>query len=143
MPQHFDDVGECVETTLRRLGKRIVLALPLALGKPVPLANEFYHRACRDPSLDLRILTALSLRKPTGASELEKRFLEPFVARVFGSYPELDYVDAVRAGRAGEPGWQALRWDLEELRVSLFAQELGTRGGVSPKKLATRLAALG
>lgn len=99
MPQHFDDVGECVETTLRRLGKRIVLALPLALGKPVPLANEFYHRASRDPSLDLRILTALSLRKPTGASDLEKRFLEPFVARVFGSYPELDYVDAVRAGR--------------------------------------------
>ena len=35
-----------------------------------------------------------------------------------------------------EPEWQALRWDLEELRVSLFAQELGARGGVSPKKLA-------
>ena len=99
MPQHFDDVGECVESTLRRLGKRIVLALPLALGKPVPLANEFYHRARRDPSIDLRILTALSLRKPSGASELERRFLEPFVARVFGNYPELDYVDAVRAGR--------------------------------------------
>ena len=49
---------------------------------------------------------------------------------------------AVQAGRAGDPGWQALRWDLEELRVQLFAQELGTRGGVSPKKLATRLAAL-
>jgi acyl-CoA hydrolase len=99
MPQHFDDVGECVEATLRRLGKRIVLALPLALGKPVPLANEFYHRASRDPSIDLRILTALSLRKPTGASELERRFLEPFVARVFGNYPELDYVGALRAGR--------------------------------------------
>ncbi len=99
MPQHFDDVGECVETTLRRLGKRIVLALPLALGKPVPLANEFYRRACRDPSIDLHILTALSLRKPVGASDLERRFLEPFVARVFGNYPELDYVDAVRAGR--------------------------------------------
>jgi ATP-dependent helicase HrpA len=40
------------------------------------------------------------------------------------------------------PGWQALRWDLEELRVSLFAQELGARGGVSPKKLAMRLAQL-
>ncbi|HSD74086.1 MAG TPA: hypothetical protein VLB75_04905, partial [Steroidobacteraceae bacterium] len=99
MAQHFDDVGECVETTLRRLGKRIVLALPLALGKPVPLANEFYHRACRDSSIDLRILTALSLRKPHATSELERRFLEPFVARVFGNYPELDYVGAVRSGR--------------------------------------------
>ena len=40
------------------------------------------------------------------------------------------------------PEWKALRWDLEELRVSLFAQELGTRGGVSPKKLAQRLSQL-
>ena len=50
---------------------------------------------------------------------------------------------ARRRGQADEPGWQALRWDLEELRVSLFAQELGSRGGVSPKKLAQRLASLG
>ncbi len=50
--------------------------------------------------------------------------------------------DAELAGRAAEPGWQALRWDLEELRVSLFAQELGAKGGVSPKKLAARVAAL-
>jgi acyl-CoA hydrolase len=99
MPQLFDDVGECVETTLRRLGPRIVLALPLALGKPVPLANEFFRRALRDPSLELNIFTALSLRKPSASSELERRFLEPFVARVFGNYPELEYVDAVRRGR--------------------------------------------
>ncbi|GGK00004.1 ATP-dependent RNA helicase HrpA [Luteimonas terricola] len=49
---------------------------------------------------------------------------------------------AAAGGRAGEPGWQALRWDLEELRVQVFAQELGAKGGVSPKKLAARLAAL-
>ena len=30
----------------------------------------------------------------------------------------------------------------EELRVSLFAQELGARAGISPKKLAQRLAGL-
>ena len=47
-----------------------------------------------------------------------------------------------RARQAEAPGWQALRWELEELRVSLFAQELGARGGVSPKKLAARLAQL-
>jgi ATP-dependent helicase HrpA len=57
--------------------------------------------------------------------------------------PFADALDAaVRTGRADDPGWQALRWDLEELRVSLFAQEMGTRGGVSPKKLAARLAQL-
>ena len=43
-------------------------------------------------------------------------------------------------GNASE--WQTMRWELEELRVQLFAQELGARGGVSPKKLAARLAQL-
>lgn len=51
-------------------------------------------------------------------------------------------LQATRAGEADALEWQALRWDLEELRVSLFAQELGTRGGVSPKKLAQRLGQL-
>ncbi|MEJ5207704.1 DUF3418 domain-containing protein [Denitratimonas sp. CY0512] len=41
-----------------------------------------------------------------------------------------------------DPRWQALRWDLEELRVSLFAQELGTATPVSPKRLARQLEAL-
>ena len=49
---------------------------------------------------------------------------------------------AVEDGVAGSADWQALRWDLEELRVSMFAQELGARAGVSPKKLAQRLQAL-
>ena len=53
------------------------------------------------------------------------------------------FADAVAANADGsDPGWEALRWDLEELRVSLFAQELGAKGGVSPKKLAARLATL-
>jgi ATP-dependent helicase HrpA len=65
-------------------------------------------------------------------------------ARMLELKPFADALDAAaQAGTIGEPGWQALRWDLEELRVSLFAQELGARGGVSPKKLAARLAALG
>jgi ATP-dependent helicase HrpA len=42
----------------------------------------------------------------------------------------------------GSADWQALRWELEEFRVSLFAQELGAKGGISAKKLATRLARL-
>ena len=50
---------------------------------------------------------------------------------------------AVEDGVAGSADWQALRWDLEELRVSMFAQELGARAGVSPKKLAPRRPARG
>ncbi len=53
------------------------------------------------------------------------------------------FADAVRAGIATQPSdpqWRALRWDLEELRVATFAQELGAKRGVSPKKFAARLA---
>src|SRR4051812_9094839 len=98
MPQMFDDVGEIVEEALRRVGKTIVLALPLGIGKPNLIANEFFRRARADASLDLTIVTALSLRKPRGGSDLERRFIEPLADRIFGNYPELDYLQAVRTG---------------------------------------------
>jgi acyl-CoA hydrolase len=98
MPQMFDDVGEIVEEALRRVGKRVVLALPLGIGKPNLIANEFFRRARGDPALDLTIFTALSLRKPTGSSALEKAFIDPLAERIFGNYPELDYLQAVRGG---------------------------------------------
>ena len=64
-------------------------------------------------------------------------------ARMLDIKPFADALaQAVADGVAGSPDWQALRWDLEELRVSMFAQELGARAGVSPKKLAQRLQAL-
>ena len=102
MPRIFDDVAECVENTLTRVGSNIVLALPLGVGKPNPLANEFYRRARRDPSLSLKIFTALSLRAPQWHGELERRFLEPLVARLFGACVPLDYVTDLHG--AGVPG---------------------------------------
>jgi ATP-dependent helicase HrpA len=64
-------------------------------------------------------------------------------ARMLELKPFDDALALARArGVAGEPAWQALRWDLEELRVSLFAQELGTRRPVSAKRLARQLEGL-
>src|SRR5258707_9019371 len=102
MPRIFDDVAECVEDTLGRVGPHIVLALPLGIGKPNPLANEFYHRARRDPRLSLTLFTALSLRAPQWKGELERRFLEPLVARLFGACVPLDYVTDLHG--EGVPG---------------------------------------
>ena len=99
MPEVFTDVGHCVDAVLRRVGRRIVLALPLGIGKPNPLVNEFYRRALQDPQLDLTIITALSLLKPVARASLERRLLEPLVARVFGSYVEPQYAHALRADR--------------------------------------------
>ncbi|WP_414674715.1 ATP-dependent RNA helicase HrpA [Lysobacter sp.] len=85
-----------------------------------------------------RYLKALALRG-------ERALRDPVrdQARMLELKPFVDALaKAVRDDEADMPEWQALRWELEELRVSLFAQELGTRGGVSPKKLAQRLAQL-
>jgi ATP-dependent helicase HrpA len=80
-----------------------------------------------------RYLRALVLR-----SERALRDPGKDQARMLELKPFADALAAANA-RIAEPEWQALRWDLEELRVSLFAQELGAKGGVSPKRLAQRL----
>ena len=49
-----------------------------------------------------------------------------------------------RLGRASGPAEVVdIGWQLEELRVAVFAQQLGARGGVSASKVARRLTALG
>ncbi len=90
--KNYGSVAECADQVIAKVGKKIVLGLPLGLGKPNQLVNEFYRRAKEDPEIDLTISTALSLERPTWGSDLERRFLEPFVERVFGGYIDLDYV---------------------------------------------------
>lgn len=85
-----------------------------------------------------RYLKAMALR-----AERAKRDPVRDQARMLELKPFVDALEtAAASGHSTRPEWQALRWDLEELRVSLFAQELGARAGISPKKLAQRLAAL-
>ncbi|NKF21139.1 acetyl-CoA hydrolase/transferase C-terminal domain-containing protein [Solimonas marina] len=92
------DVEQAVDRIIDRVGKRIVLGIPLGLGKPVELVNALFRRAQQDASMQLRILTALSLAKPEPKSAVERAFMAPFIERVFGGVPELDYVKAQRDG---------------------------------------------
>lgn len=94
----LDDVEIAVDRILEKVGSNIVLGIPLGLGKPVELTNALYQRAVRDPSIKLRICTALSLSKPGASSQLERAFMQPFVQRVFAGVPELDYVKAQQEG---------------------------------------------
>ncbi len=78
-----------------------------------------------------RWLKALSLRaeraqRDPGKDQVRMLEVQPFVAALASADPS-------------DPEAQALRWELEELRVSLFAQELGAKGGVSSKRLVARL----
>ncbi len=90
-PVNYSDENKIVDDILRRLGKTLVVATPLAAGKPNHLLNAFYRRAKADATLSLTIISALTLERPKGKSLLEKRFLEPIVERLFADYPDLDY----------------------------------------------------
>jgi len=99
MPLRFTNLDDCVEATLNRVGKHIVLGLPVAIGKPNALANAFVKRALDDAAVRLTIVTALSLRTPRWRSDLERRLVEPLSQRIFGDYVELEYLRLIEAGR--------------------------------------------
>ncbi|MGH9648432.1 MAG: acetyl-CoA hydrolase/transferase C-terminal domain-containing protein, partial [Bryobacteraceae bacterium] len=98
VPARYEDAARLADAIVARVGKTIVLALPLGLGKANHIANALYAKAADDRSINLTIFTALTLEVPHGKSELGRRFLEPLVQRVFAGYPALDYATAIRAG---------------------------------------------
>ncbi len=98
-PAHYNDLEQCIAAIINAVDKRIVLGLPLGIGKPNQLVNALFRRACADQGLRLTIVTALSLQPPRGSSLPERRFLEPIRQRLYGEYPELEYVEALKAGK--------------------------------------------
>jgi hypothetical protein len=48
-PATFDDPGRLADAIVERVGKTIVLALPLGLGKANHIANALYAKAVADP----------------------------------------------------------------------------------------------
>ncbi len=95
----YDDAKKCVDQVINYVGKDITFCMSLALGKPIIFMNELYRRAKEDPEIKLKIITALTLEKPKGHSNLEKRFLGPLSDRVFEGVPEFDFMLDFRAGK--------------------------------------------
>ncbi|MBU0995536.1 MAG: hypothetical protein KJ737_23820 [Proteobacteria bacterium] len=98
-PKYYEDVKKCVDDVIGKVGKKIVMGMPLALGKPNLLANEFYRRAKEDPSIDLTILSALFLEKPTWSSDLERRLVAPIAERTWPTWPDFDCIRDLRANK--------------------------------------------
>jgi acyl-CoA hydrolase len=119
-PITFDDPERVADAIIARVGKNIVLALPLGLGKANHVANALFARAAADPSIDLRIFTALTLEKPRPKGDLERRFVAPLAERLFAGYPELAYAVALRERRL--PG---------NVKVDEFFFAAGTRLGIA------------
>ncbi|XVN18201.1 acetyl-CoA hydrolase/transferase C-terminal domain-containing protein [Pseudomonas corrugata] len=84
-------IEQAVDDVLERLPAHIHLGIPLGLGKPNLFVNALYRRIAQLPERQLTLYTAL-MGRPNMGDGLQKRFLEPFIERVFGDYPELDYL---------------------------------------------------
>lgn len=93
---HSDNAEQCARAIVERIGPDIRVATPIGIGKPVLLLNALYRLCAADPSLKLSIFTGLTLTRPRYGNELERRFVEPMLKRMFGSYPEPIYVAAQR-----------------------------------------------
>ena len=98
-PVVFTDPDRIAAAIIERIGKTIVLALPLGLGKANHVANALFARAAADPTIRLCIFTALTFETPRGRPGLERRFVAPLAERVFGGYPDLAYALAQRERR--------------------------------------------
>jgi len=94
----YSDVRKSVDEVLDYMGNEISFAMTLALGKPILFINELYRRAKEDPAIKLNIVTALALERPKVKGEIEKRFMDPLVDRIFEGTPEFDYMQDFRAG---------------------------------------------
>src|SRR5258708_6595325 len=119
-PVAFEDPDRLADAIIARVGKNIDLVLPPAPGRPNHVANALSARAAADPTIKLRIFTALTLEKPRGKGDLERRFLEPIADRVFAGYPELAYALALHAGTLPR-----------NVKVDEFFFEAGTRLGIA------------
>jgi acyl-CoA hydrolase len=89
-PEYFKDLKSCVDAIIDKVGKKIVVAG--GFGMPRHIFNGLYEQACIDPEISLTIITGMSINKPRGSNDLEKRFLDPFADRVFGNLPDLTYL---------------------------------------------------
>lgn len=95
----YNNVQKSVDDVLDYMGNEISFAMTLALGKPILFINELYKRAKEDPTIKLNIVTALALERPQCKSEIEKRFMDPLVNRIFEGTPEFDYMHDFRSGK--------------------------------------------
>ena len=71
-----DDVVKVVDDVINYVGKEINFATSLGLGKSVLFINELYRRAKEDPTIKLKIMTALSLENQLARADLSRDSLD-------------------------------------------------------------------
>ncbi len=98
MARVFRSADDIAATVVQTAGKNIVLGVPIGIGKATHVADALFALAASDASLSLTIFTGLTLEPPHARSELERRFIEPLVERLYADWPVPRYAAALRDG---------------------------------------------
>ena len=94
----FQSAEETAKSIVDRVGRKVVLGLPIGIGKATHVADALFELATQDPSISLTIFTGLTLEPPQGRNELERRFLGPMVERLYPNWPVPRYAEAISDG---------------------------------------------
>ena len=95
MTQIHQSASELADALVAHLGKKVVLGLPIGVGKAVHIVDALYERASSDPSVELTIFTGLTLSTPNAGTGLQARLLKPIIARLYPDWPTPKYVAAI------------------------------------------------
>lgn len=94
MTTFYTNSDLAAKSLISKLNKNVIIAVPLGIGKPIGILNALYRAACEDSTIQLTILTGLTLSKPTIKNILERRLIEPIMQRVLGDYENPLYEEA-------------------------------------------------
>lgn len=96
MTDTYESAAAIAQAIVEEVGTDIVLGLPIGIGKATHIADALFDMAAADSALSLTIFTGLTLQAPKGRTELERRFLEPLVERLYAQWPVPRYAAAIR-----------------------------------------------
>ena len=87
--------AELADALIASVGKKLVVGLPIGVGKAVHVIDALFERASNDPSVSLTIFTGLTLTVPNVGTGPQGKLAGPIVERLYGDWPVPHYVKAV------------------------------------------------
>ncbi|MEQ8205009.1 MAG: hypothetical protein RIA65_02450, partial [Woeseia sp.] len=84
-----------VDELIADIGKKLVVGVPIGIGKAVHVVDALFARAEADPSVSLTVFTGLTLVAPSAPAGLAGRFAGPLLERLYADCPVPSYVQRV------------------------------------------------
>ncbi len=98
MPTLHGNAESLVDALIGKVGKQLVVGLPLGIGKATHIADALFARAAADATLSVTFFTGLTLTPPSPGDDVTRRFVGPLSERLYGGWPTPAYASALSDG---------------------------------------------